>query len=152
MRATRTRAKLPDALYIDLWVRDSFTSRYSGKRLFFPAAMRLRSLRDPVAYPYHPNKWVSGEWYHSYPSAEHVELHKDGGADSLDNLITVAWQENLDRGSKDLAKLGWNVREPATDGWDGDFGWFLDEIAADPTLLEHPYLRRWHRAALAWAK
>ena len=48
-----------------------------------------------------------------------------------------------------LEQLGWKLL-PAGDfhAWDGLLGWFVERVEGNRTLLDEPYFKRWHGAAL----
>jgi hypothetical protein len=50
---------------MEIFVRDGFICRYSGKRLVFYGTLRLLSIMMPDAFPFHPNS-KSDECHSAY--------------------------------------------------------------------------------------
>ena len=135
-----------------LFVRDGFIDRYSGTRLVFPGVLRLLSITMPSAFPYQLN-WKMSETHEAYwelsPTIDHVEPIARGGADHPLNLATTSMLRNTVKSNWTLAQLGWTLHAPGQmQDWDGLLGWFHTHLAANPALLEHAPIRRWHKASI----
>ena len=137
---------------VQVFVRDGFLDRYSGKRLIFPPVLRLLSHRLPTAFPYHPN-WKMDSCHIAYweltPTVDHVLLVARGGSDNSANWVTTSMLRNSAKSNWTLDELGWSL-VPAGNGaeWDGLVGWFLDYIQQNPSLLKESCVRSWHTAIM----
>ena len=65
-----------------------------------------------------------------------------------DNLVTTSMIRNSAKANWLLKELGWQLRPIERVGdWDGLTDWFVASVAADRTLLQEPFVRRWYGAA-----
>ena len=140
-----------EAVATRIFVRDGFLERYTGERLVFPGALRLLSLKLPKAFPYHRN-WKMSEthpaFWQLYATIDHVDPVACGALDVETNLVTTSMIRNSAKANSPLEKLGWQLRPiERLAGWDGLTGWFLSSVSAEPSLLEHPFIKRWYGAA-----
>jgi 5-methylcytosine-specific restriction endonuclease McrA len=148
--ATATR-KYGAVVATRVFARDGFLDRYTGERLVFPGALRLLSIRLPVAIPYHLN-WKISETHPAFwklcATIDHVIPVTRSGTDEEDNLITTSMIRNSAKANWLLEELGWQLRPIERVGeWDGLTGWFVGCVAADKALLQQPFVRRWYGAA-----
>lgn len=137
---------------ICVFIRDGFIDRYSGKRLIFPATLRLLSIVMPDEFPAHPNWKMSAShiaYWELFPTIDHLIPIARGGADSEANWVTTSMLRNGAKAQWTIEELGWNLLPAGDIGqWDGLMNWYLSFVTANPKWLETAYLRRWHRAAL----
>ncbi|HMU34810.1 MAG TPA: hypothetical protein PKC89_13210 [Pyrinomonadaceae bacterium] len=134
-----------------IFLRDGFLDRYSGSKLVFPASLRLISHLMPAEFPAHPN-WKMSEshmvYWELFPTIDHVVPVARGGADDQTNWVTTSMIRNSAKSNWLLEELGWNLQPPGNvREWDGLTRWFMQYIEQEPTYLNDPYLKRWHRAA-----
>ena len=130
--------------------RDGFVDRYSGERLVFPGTLRLLSVLLPESFPFHPNWKVSHThpafWLLS-PTIDHVVPITRGGRDEEANWVSTSQLRNSAKGNWFLEELGWKLVPPGNlRAWDGLCAWFTERIEAEPSLLQHAPLKRWHLA------
>ncbi|MCB1052715.1 MAG: HNH endonuclease [Acidobacteria bacterium] len=132
--------------------RDGFIDRYTGRKLLFPGVLRLLSLVMPEAFPFHPN-WKMSEthmaFWEMFPTIDHVEPIARGGANEASNFVCCSMLTNGAKANWTLAELGWTLH-PAGDpkAWDGLTGWFLNYVDIHSKYKVNPYLRSWREAAL----
>ena len=65
-------------------------------------------------------------------------------------MSSCAMGSSIAKSNWTLEQLGWKLH-PAGDlaAWDGLLGWFTEHIAQNPSLLDNPLVRRWHKAVVA---
>jgi 5-methylcytosine-specific restriction endonuclease McrA len=134
-----------------VFTRDGFLDRYSGERLVFPGTLRLLSLKLPEVFPYHRN-WKVAEthpaFWQLYATIDHVVPITRGGTDAESNLVTTSMLRNSAKAHWFIEELGWVLNPPGDRmKWDGLMSWFLTHVAAEPSFLRHPFIRRWRVAA-----
>jgi hypothetical protein len=148
---TRTQRRYTPAQCLQVFLRDGFVDRYSGRRLVYPGALRLLSMLLPVEFPFHRN-WRTDcchfAYYELFPTIDHLVPVSRGGKDSFENWITTSMLRNATKANFTLDEVGWTLREPGThDGWDGLMNWFLAETDKNPDLLKDRYIMAWSRVA-----
>ena len=147
---SRRKATLTEATRV--FLRDGFVDRYAGTRLVFPPVLRLISQTLPEEFPFHPN-WKMSECHVAYwelsATVDHVVPVARGGRDDETNWVCTSMLRNGVKSNWTLDELGWDLL-PSGDleEWDGMLGWFLNFANSHKDILHHPYLRRWHVAAL----
>lgn len=134
-----------------VFVRDGFVDRYSGRRLVFPAVLRILSALMPVEFPFHPN-WRTDVTHRAYwvlqPTIDHLVPVTHGGADEPANWVTTCQVLNSAKGNWTLEELGWHLHPPGdVREWDGMMGWALRYAAAHPAVASGSSVRTWIRAA-----
>jgi 5-methylcytosine-specific restriction endonuclease McrA len=134
-----------------VFARDGFIDRYSGERLVFPGTLRLLSLYLPEAFPYHRN-WKVSETHPAFwqlcATVDHVVPITRGGTDAESNLVTTSMLRNSAKAHWLIEELGWVLNPPGDRAeWDGLMSWFLTDVAAKPSFLRQPFIRRWRLAA-----
>lgn len=134
-----------------IFVRDGFIDRYTGKRLVFPGTLRLLSRLLPKEFPAHKN-WKMAEshlvYWELFPTVDHVQPVARGGPDEASNWVCTSMATNQVKLNWTLEELGWTLKPAGNCGeWDGLTGWFCDYVAGHSEWLEEAYLRRWHSAA-----
>ena len=136
-----------------LFIRDGFIDRYPGQKLLFPPVLRLLSTLLPDAIPFHKN-WKMSECHIAYwqlfPTVDHLIPVARGGEDIEANWYTTSMMRNSAKSNWLLEEIDWNLHAPGkmTD-WDGQLAWFMAYIDKHPVHLDNPYIKRWHKAALA---
>ena len=136
---------------MQVFARDGFIDRYSGRRLIFPGTLRLVSMLLPREFPYHIN-WKTDAchfaFYELFPTIDHLIPVSRGGADSEDNRISTSMIRNAAKANFTIQELGWCL-VPAGDinVWDGLTHWFLQQLTVRKELRETRYFRFWYDAA-----
>lgn len=136
---------------MQVFLRDGFIDRYSGKKLVFPGALRLLSILMPAAFPFQPN-WKSDSchfaYYELFPTIDHHIPVARGGLDEMENWISTSMLRNAAKANFTIEELGWPLH-PCGDlgAWDGLTGWFLQQSEIRPEIRTDPYLARWLKAA-----
>ena len=138
---------------MEVFVRDGFVDRYSGRRLVFPGTLRLLSLLLPLEFPFHAN-WKSDAchfaFWELFPTIDHVVPVSRGGLDREDNWVSTSMVLNAAKANFTLEELGWTLHQADdTDRWDGLTGWFMRQTNLMPELRSNIYVRRWQVAAEA---
>lgn len=150
---------------LKVFLRDSFSDRYSGTRLLNPAALRLLSELLPDEFPAHPN-WKQSEthigFWELFPTIDHIFPVARGGADEEENWVTTSMLRNSAKGNALLDEIGWSLLEPeVSESWDGMTKWIVtfwnDPVnSASIDRMERKskaYIHKWVKAsmkALAW--
>jgi len=135
-----------------VFLRDGFVDRYAGKRLVFPPVLRVISQVLPEEFPFHPN-WKMSECHVAYwelsATVDHVVPVARGGRDDETNWVCTSMLRNGVKSNWTLDELGWDLLPPGNlEEWDGLLGWFLRITNSHKDVLRHPYIRRWHAAAV----
>ena len=138
---------------MEVFVRDGFIDRYSGRRLVFPGTLRLLSLLLPQDFPFHSN-WKYDAchfaFWELFPTIDHVVPVSRGGLDREDNWVSTSMLLNAAKANFTLEELGWTLHQPGeANRWDGLTGWFMRQTDQMPELRSNVYLRRWWAAAEA---
>jgi hypothetical protein len=136
---------------MEVFVRDGFIDRYSGRRLVFPGTLRLLSLLLPQEFPFHSN-WKTDAchfaFWELFPTIDHVVPVSRGGLDREDNWVSTSMLLNAAKANFTPEELGWTLHQPDdVNRWDGLTGWFLRQTDLMPG--SNIYLRRWRVAAEA---
>jgi 5-methylcytosine-specific restriction endonuclease McrA len=136
-----------------VFIRDGFIDRYSGARLIFPGTLRLIHKLLPDEFPFHTN-WKMSEthfaFWELFPTIDHIIPVARGGRDVAENWVTTSQIRNSAKSNWLLAELGWQLLPAgSTADWDGLTGWNIEYMNANPDHLNDPYMRIWHKAALA---
>lgn len=137
---------------LQVFRRDGFLDRYSGKRLVFPGILRLLSRLLPQEFPYHSN-WKMAETHPAYwelfPTIDHVIPVARGGSDSESNWVTTSMLRNAAKSNWTLEELDWHLCPAGSlADWDGLTSLFIEMVDADQALLKDNYLRCWYKAAV----
>lgn len=137
---------------LQVFVRDGFIDRYSGKRLLFPGILRLLSRLLPQEFPFQAN-WKMAETHPAYwelfPTIDHVLPITRGGGDGETNWVTTSMLRNAAKANWTLEELGWSLWPPGSlADWDGLTRIFLTFIDSDRSVLDDRYLQRWHKAVI----
>jgi hypothetical protein len=136
-----------------VFLRDGFIDRYTGKKLVFIGALRLISHLMPETFPYHP-AWKMEICHPAYwelvPTLDHIVPVARGGQDTLENWVTSSMLTNARKGSWTLEAMGWTLLPPGDQTeWDGLMRTFMRLVEADKSLLEQEFIRRNYRSAKA---
>lgn len=137
---------------MQVFARDGFIDRYSGKRLVFPGTLRLLSKLFPGEFPFH-NNWKSDAchfaFWELYPTIDHRVPLSRGGADDQSNWVSSSMVRNAAKANFTIEELGWElVPEGDLKDWDGLTDWFLrQEVKLRKEVEESGYLRGWANAA-----
>lgn len=101
-------------------VRDSFTCRYCGTRLYLAQAIKVLDMHKPERK--HWDTHWEAEPLKSYgATVDHITSEDDGGYDTFDNLVACCVICNSRKGKEQL-----NPLPPSLDGsWDGGSCIFL---------------------------
>ncbi len=134
-----------------IYVRDGFIDRYTGKRLIYTPALRLLSYFFPKEFPYHLN-WKATACHTAYwdltPTLDHIIPVSQGGASSKENLVTCSMLTNSKKSNWSMGQVGFSlVPRGNLAEWDGMVSWFMQQIANTPGLDQESGLRKWYIAA-----
>jgi hypothetical protein len=134
-----------------VYQRDGFVDRYSGRRLVFPAALRVMSRLLPDEFPHHPN-WRMDACHFAYYElsavVDHVRPQARGGTNDMANLVTTSTLRNSAKSNFTLEELSWELLEDdKLSKWDGMTGWFFEIAERQPQLLEVSDIRGWWETA-----
>jgi HNH endonuclease len=146
-----TKRSYTKAQMLNIFMRDGFVDRYSGKKLVFPPVLRVLSLFYPKEFPYHPN-WKTNECHQAYwdllPTIDHIVPIAKGGNNTKENLVSTCMMRNSIKANFTLEELGWELHPPGNlEVWNGQLTWFMDVIIIHPEFLEVPYIKEWFAAA-----
>ena len=135
-----------------VFVRDGFVDRYSGRRVVFPPVLRVISIGLPVDFPFHPN-WKMEVTHPAYweltATVDHLEAASRGGADDESNWVTTSMARNSAKGNYSLEELGWSLQPPGNiDEWDGLMRWFVNFTEDHPETVVDASMKRWRSAAV----
>lgn len=147
----RVAGGVSQRLAMQVYERDGFVDRYSGRRLVFPAALRAISILLPDEFPHHPN-WRMDVCHFAYYElsavVDHMTPRARGGTNDMDNLVTTSTVRNSAKANFTLEELGWTLlSEQELDKWDGLVAWFLEMARREPQLLEVSDIRGWWETA-----
>lgn len=82
---------------MQVFIRDGFIDRYSGKQLLFPGTIRLLSIILPQEFPFHPN-WKMSESHNIYweffPTIDHIVPIARGGVNNESNWVCTSMLRN----------------------------------------------------------
>lgn len=134
-----------------IFARDGFIDRYRGTWLVFPPVLRLLSHYLPAEFPYHKNgKMTEGHiaYWELFPTIDHIVPIARGGPDSEKNWVCCSMLTNSIKSNWTLEQLQWQLLPQGNlTEWDGLVGWFVQQVSADPSVLENAYIKRWHGPA-----
>lgn len=136
---------------MEVFVRDGFVDRYSGRRLVFPGTLRLISTLLPNEFPFQ-NNWKTDAchfaFYELFPTIDHLVPVSRGGPDHLDNRFSTSMVRNAAKANFTIEELGWNLLPPGPyQEWDGLTAWFLRQLTHRTDLQQVDYFRKWGDAA-----
>jgi hypothetical protein len=140
---------------MEIFDRDGFIDRYSGRRLVFPGTLRLLSEYFKEEFPYHAN-WKTGvshlAYYELYPTIDHVSpVTGDNGTNDLSNLVTTSQLLNSAKAHFTLSELGWKLHASGKiDEWDGLTEWFLKRAESEPKIVNSKPMNEWYKVAKRW--
>lgn len=136
---------------LKIFIRDGFIDRYTGRKLFFPPALRIISLNLPDDFPYHPHwkmKNTHMAYWEFYPTIDHLLPIAKGGTNQLDNLVTTSQRSNSAKANWTLNELNWSLHQPGNiDEWDGMMKPSIIYLENHKTLLEDRLLKQWFNTA-----
>jgi hypothetical protein len=138
---------------LNLFMRDGFIDRYSGRRLIFPPVLRVLSMQVPEAFPHHP-AWKTDVTHSAFAelsaTVDHIKPVTLGGTDDESNLATTSMNRNFAKMNVTLEELGWQLHAPGQlSDWDGMLIWFVDFVATHPEVGQVASIKRWLPAARA---
>ena len=103
--------------YMEVFVRDGFIDRYSGRRLVFPGTLRLLSLLLLQEFPFHPN-WKTDAchfaFWELFPTIDVIVPVSRGGLDREDNWVSTSMLLNAAKANFTLEELGWSYTSQMT--------------------------------------
>ncbi len=141
---------------LQIFIRDGFVDRYSGKRMLFPPVLGIVSKELPKDFPAHSN-WKMSVSHYAYwelsPMIDHIVPIARGGTNEDGNLITSSALSNARKGNFTLEELEWQLHPPGDlNDWDGMLSWFLEYVDRHTSLLKERYpageIKSWYRAAV----
>jgi 5-methylcytosine-specific restriction endonuclease McrA len=125
---TLNRIELKPEQTIRIFIRDSFTCRYCGKKLVIVPAMSMISRIIPEYFPY------EGHWSTNltHPAVrelaaecDHVIPKVKGGQNNDENLVASCHRCNTCKDNWRLEEIGMEMIEPNDKSWDGLSGLFI---------------------------
>ena len=134
-----------------IFLRDGFIDRYSGKKMIFPPVLRVMSTLMPEEFPFHKN-WKMSECHIGYwkilPTVDHIIPVSRGGKDDKSNWVCTCQLRNSAKSHWLLEELGWQLHDPGKlSDWDGLIDWYMSYTKQNPNLLEDNYFNSWSKAA-----
>ena len=119
---------------LQIFTRDGFVDRYSGRRMLFPPVLSIVSNELSKDFPAHPN-WKMSVSHYAYwelsSMIDHVVPIARGGTNEDSNLVTSSPLSNARKASFTLEELEWELRPPG----DSENRRALDDHAAPPGTL-----------------
>lgn len=136
----------------NIFLRDGFIDRYSGRKLIFPPILRLLSMMIPEVFPFHTN-WKMTECHIAYwqlsPTIDHIIPVARGGDDNEKNMVTTSMLRNSAKSNWLLEELGWELYpQGELKEWDGLIHWFIEYVEDHQESLNVPYIYKWHKASI----
>jgi hypothetical protein len=136
---------------MQIFTRDGFIDRYSGKRLVNPAVLRVISRLLPKEFPFH-NNWKMSDTHPAYwelaPTIDHIVPIARGGSNAEDNCITTCMLRNAAKANWTPDELGWVILPPGNEAsWDGLTGWLIKYVETEGSKGLEPYVLKWYQAA-----
>lgn len=146
----RTSRSYSKKMMLEVFIKDGFVDRYSGKRLVFPGTLRAISLILPNEFPFHPNGKTSEchiAFWELFPTIDHIKPFSLGGNNDIENLYTTSMIRNGAKSLWSIEQLDWKLHPPGdVFKWNGLVTQFLELITSNPQLLEQQYIRDWHKS------
>lgn len=141
-----TRSKM-----LEIFLRDGFVDRYSGRKLIFPPVLRILSMKFPDSFPFHKN-WKMSECHIAYwelmPTIDHIHPIAQGGTNEDNNLVCTSMMRNSAKSNFTLEQLDWELHPQGDlDEWDGLIKWFLSYVEKYENFLQIKYIKQWYLAA-----
>lgn len=151
-----TKKEINKRSYTDLqkmqvFIRDGFIDRYSGKRLIIPGILKVFSIYFPNEFPYHPH-WKMNKTHISYweltTTVDHINPIALGGKDDDSNWVTTSMKNNSIKSNYSLEEIGWKLYEKGNiNEWDGLTQLFIELVNKNESLLDDNYIKRWYNVA-----
>ena len=120
---------------MQVFARDGFIDRHSGRRLIFPGTLRLVSMLFPETFPFQTN-WKADAchfaFYELFPTIDHLIPVSRGGADSDNNRVSTSMVRNAAKANFTIQELGWRMRSTLRRIW---FDQPFDSISQNASLL-----------------
>ena len=141
-----SRPSIPRREQVAILRRDGFTCRYCGAHVVSMAILRAIALIWPAEFPYNRNGRTDAThpiFINNSVSIDHVIPHAHGGSTTdRSNLVTACWPCNAQKGEFTLERLGWELRSPASDEWDGFVSsypmlWDIARVNAPPAEITY---------------
>jgi hypothetical protein len=141
---------------LEIFIKDGFIDRYSGKQLLFPNVLRIISLELGDTFPYHPN-WKMSDCHISYwnlwPTYDHVIPIARGGLDVEDNIVATSMLNNAIKSNWTLQEINFNLYEPGNiNEWNGMITWYKKYIKEKGKPELDFSFREWHKALEKYEK
>ncbi|MEE4250429.1 MAG: hypothetical protein V2I38_07555 [Alcanivoracaceae bacterium] len=133
---------------LEIFIRDGFIDRYTGKRLVYPSVLYALANELPDRFPIGGgrSKSHSAHW-DLFPTIDHLEPVSRGGKDDASNWVTTSMTMNMAKTSSTLEELSWRLHpEGSFDQWDGLCSWYRNYIVDHPYLATAPFNKGWHTA------
>lgn len=133
---------------MQVFLRDGFVDRYSGKQLVNPGVLKSITRFFPEDFPYHPH-WKTSQCHRAYwellPTVDHIVPITRGGEDIFENWATTSMLNNSIKSNWTLEELRWKIYPPGDLAkWDGLTKKFILLAEATPSILSDFYIRRWY--------
>jgi len=139
-----------------IFLRDGFIDRYSGKKLVFPGTMKIISNEFPSEFPYHGHGKMDRchiAWWELMPTIDHIVPIARGGKDEEFNWVTTSMLKNSIKSNWTLDEMEWMIHPPGDiNEWDGNIRWFLEYVDEHRTVMEDNYVKKWYNAAIKCLK
>ena len=102
----------PEKEKLQVFLRDGFVDRYSGKRLVNPGILKSITRFFPEEFPYHPH-WKMTQCHRAYwellPTVDHIVPIARGGEDAIENWVTTSMLNNSIKSNWTLEELRWDI-------------------------------------------
>lgn len=133
---------------LEVFIRDGFIDRYTGRKLVYPSVLYALADRFPDELPLGGGrkKSHSAHW-DLFPTIDHLVPVAKGGQDAPSNWVTTSMTTNMAKSDTPLEILGWKVCEPGKlDEWDGLCSWYAEYIQQNPDAGTIRLNKGWHDA------
>ena len=140
---------------LEIFMRDGFIDRYTGKKLLFPNVLRILSINLGNVFPFH-NNWKMSDCHRAYwelfPTCDHIKPIAVGGNDSIENIVTTSMNMNSAKSNFSMEEIGFNLHEKGNiQEWDGMISWYLEYFEKNPDILQDDdYIKKWHKALVKY--
>ena len=136
---------------LQIYIRDGFVDRYTGKRLLFPNVLRIMTSKlGNEVFPFHTN-WKMSDchiaYWHYMPTYDHLLPIARGGLDNPENIVTTSQIMNSSKSNFLIEELGWKLHDSGNiEEWDGMIFWYIKYRNKNNNILKDKYIKNWDTA------